>query len=312
MAEAVAMETESYRWRGCRRGRHADIHRDIGRYAVAGNPDAVASALEASNALIDSALALDTRLARRARWVRSDDGIFADAGLVASGDDSPCYDMSRAKIREYEAAGTPVNVVVSTDGSPANLEAFIAVARIVQQFRPLNVWWQGAWLTENSRAGVVFLAPLIQGDMDFARVQFVLSSRYRDHLSFYVMETQLLIRMRYHGNIRAIGHHAEWSFLPGDEDAVFVDKGGIQPTPEGIAASAARWLGWASHIEEQYRQYGDACAALQRMPDTTERAEMPPDSAADARYERWRKERQEASVRAMRERTESVEERREL
>ena len=68
------------------------------------------------------------------------------------------------------ATTDPLRVVISTDSrhvSRSNAVAFIAAAKLAQQFRPLELWWQGAWLFEEGKKeadnGHVFLVPLIQG-----------------------------------------------------------------------------------------------------------------------------------------------------
>ena len=48
-------------------------------------------------------------------------------------------------------AGEPVRIVVSTDDNQVptgTAAAFIATVQIVQQFVPVEVWWQGAWLND--------------------------------------------------------------------------------------------------------------------------------------------------------------------
>jgi hypothetical protein len=182
---------------------------------------------------------------------------------VASGDDSPCYDMTRAKLRDYAAAGEPVTVVISTDSStPASLAAFVATVRIVQQFRPVNVWWQGAWLADDGqRAGYIFHAPLITNDMDFSRVQYVLENATRDSLSFSVLHQKAVVGDKVRA--RGMGRQADRAYMTGAE---FVDHGGIEPTPEQVAARAADWLGIESRWNIEYRTEKEAKNALQSIP----------------------------------------------
>jgi hypothetical protein len=284
MAAAVAMERETFTFQGSRAG--ARLGSYACRDAVSGDPEALHKAMQESDALIDLAVACEPRLARRPQWTRGDDGIWADAGLVASGDDSPCYGLTRSAFRDQAASGEPVNVVVSTDSStPTSLAAFIATVRIVQQFRPVNVWWQGAWLADDGgNAGYVFLTPLVTNDMDFSRVQFVVQSPYRDHLSFGVFHAQATIRDR--RRINGCGLHAEYSFMDGSN---FVGRDGIKPTPERIASRACMWLDWETPSGLAYERDRAAEAALQRIPP-------PPSTSAgkwttSASDDKWQRER---------------------
>jgi hypothetical protein len=297
MTAAIECEQRWHRFTGSRPNMRDTIDH-VKRHALTGDERQLKQAISDSETMIADALAAEPRLAKRPQWVRSDDGIFADAGLVASGDDSPCFDMSRSKLREYEAAGEPVNVVISTDSgdpSPGALAAFIATVRLVQQFRPVNVWWQGAWLDDTGRdVGYVFFSPLVQNDMDFSRVQYALSDYTRDHLSFAVLYCHAVMgdKMR----IRGMGRHAERSFMDG---AAFVGKDGIRPTGDQIALHACKWLGWSAPWEEEYLQTKSQSSALQELP--REYApyvdDRTPEQKAKQREWRERRERDQAKER---------------
>ena len=265
IAEAAEHEKAWHKFTGSRQGHRGEVHAHVQASAVSGDAEHTKRALAESDGLIDAVIACEPRLARKAQWIRSDDGIFADAGLVASGDDSPCYDMSRAKFRDVAAAGEPVVVCVSTDSSEpkeSTMAAFIATVRLVQQFRPVHVWWQGAWLCDSGReAGYVFLSPLVSNDMDFSRVQYVLADNSRDHLSFGVLHQHCTVRD--HLAINGIGRHAERAYIDG---AKFVDRNGIPPNAERIAAVACQWLGWPSTWENEWDAKRDRRAALQSIP----------------------------------------------
>ena len=63
-------------------------------------------------------------------------------------------------------SGEPLRIVISTDDNKVpegTAAAFIATARLVQQFIPLEIWWQGAWLNATRTKGFVFHVPLVQG-----------------------------------------------------------------------------------------------------------------------------------------------------
>jgi hypothetical protein len=264
----------------------------------------LATAMAESDRLIDDAILRDHRLAKRAQWVRSDDGLFADAGLCAMGDDSPCFAQSRNALRDQAAAAEPVHVVISTDSSTsASLAAIIATIRLVQQFRPVRVTWQGAWLHETEDYGYVLLAPLIDNDMDFSRLSFVVSSLARDYASFAAL-THCTRRDKL--RIDAIGRHANRSFV---DDTLFVGKEGIEPTAEEVGNTACSWLGWDSPYYEAYDRKQAAEGALQHAPEPSKPYEPEPDTRSDAEKARaakkeraqWDKWSSEAARKARRE-----------
>jgi len=267
MDEARKLQNERHAFQGAQRGWKAE-NAHVQSHAVEGDGYATARAVEASVALVDAAIALEPRLARKPHWERSDDGIFADAGLVASGDDSPCYHMVRKSLREAGAGLEPVIITISTDSQErTSLEAIVAVIRIVQQFRPVHVWWQGAWLADDGDdRGYVFHAPLVTGDMDFSRLQYVVEDTTRDGLSFGVLHQIAVVRDRV--RIRGLGRHAERTYNPAGGH--YVDRRGIEPDAETVAGVACRWLGIESPYWHGYQQEEASEAALQRVPKDCE------------------------------------------
>ena len=263
MADVRQAEAEMYAFQGRRQGGPREQHDRIQTHVVAGDRTAADRAVEQSQSLIDAAIAIEPRLAKRPQWERADDGVFADAGLVASGDDSPCYQMTRRSLREASQCGEPVKVVVSTDcATPTSLAAFVAVVRIVQQFRPVHVYWQGAWLADDGReAGYVYHAPVITGDMDFARLAYILADCTRDTASFAVAHSRAYIRD--HTRLRGLGRHAERSYMPG---AAYVSRDGIMHDADTIADTACRWLGIASPWRKRSAEESKGEAALQSLP----------------------------------------------
>ncbi|HOO88149.1 MAG TPA: hypothetical protein PK442_10630, partial [Synergistales bacterium] len=163
----------------------------------------------------------------------------------------------------------PVIVVVSTDSnepSEWSAAAFIATVRIAQQFRPVHVWWQGAWLDDHGRErGYVFHAPLVTNDMDYSRLDYVLADDTRDNLSFGVLYSIAKIGDKV-GRLQGMGRRADRAYMSG---AKFVDHNGIRPKPEQIASHACRWLGMATPWAMEYATDQMAESALQEIPDRT-------------------------------------------
>jgi len=192
-------------------------------------------------------------------------------------------------VHDATSAGEPLRIVISTDDKevPAGTAAaFIATARIVQQFLPLEIWWQGSWLNEGRYLGFVNLVPLVQGDMDFARLEFCIADPFRDTFSFGVMGSQAILDV---GEVwSGCGYRANKSYLDG---ARFVSHSGIEPTAESVAEAAAYWLGWSAHYTRRWEEEEIAESAGQSLPP--EPVNYKP-ARVDAETRRqWRHEAQE-------------------
>jgi hypothetical protein len=239
----------------------------IGNGPVDGNPVRLSHQMEVSEALVEEAIALDPRLARKASWVRRDEGEHVDAALLAQGDDAPFFKRTKTRVTNgYDGDIERVCVVISTDSNkvgPDTAAAFIATARLVQQFVPLEIWWQGAWLTQDRIKGFVCFAPLTAGDMDFSRLDYCIADDTRDSFSFRAMSSHAVWDAG--ESWRGCQYQATYSLLP-DRDAIFVPHTGISPNGESVAAQAARWLGWDSVWSVKYEQEKVITGALQELP----------------------------------------------
>lgn len=218
------------------------IHLDIARRALTGDAGRLALAMSDSDLLLEEAIAADPRLARKAEWRRGEEGEFVCPALLSEGDDAPCFYRKR-QTEARPNGSNPIRVVISTDSrqvAPRTAAAFIATVRLVQQWRPVEIWWQGAWLGEGRRTGYVFHVPLINGDVDFSRLEFCIADRFRDNLSWSVM----MVRACEHTHASWTGQNlqGERSYLPDTNH--FISHLGIAPTGESIAAHAADWLDW--------------------------------------------------------------------
>jgi len=311
MGEVCEQDKEHIKFRAASKSNYHRIASDhIQETAVSGDKARLARNMDKAERLRDEAIIADPRLARKARWERGEDGIFADPGLVASGDDSPCYYMDRKNLREYAAFGEPVVVVVSTDSNMIDEDraaAFIATVQLVQQFRPVHVWWQGAWLDNSGREiGYVFHAPLIQNDMDFSRVDYVLADETRDNASFSVLFVQTIIRDKLE-NPATMGGRARRSYLP--EGTAFVSHEGITPDAENVAHRAATWLGWDSLYAANYEAIAKSTAALQEIPEPRV-ASKPMSETERRKFEKesrdWQKQFEEERKGKARNRAEAV------
>ncbi len=290
----------------------------IGSRPVNGEPTRLRLAQEQSNQLVEEALQADPRLARRAQWVRRDEGEHVCCAALACGDDQPFYKRTRSVVNEATQAGEPMRIVVSTDDNkvpPGANAAFIAVTRLVQQFVPIEIWWQGAWLNEDRTKGFVFTVPLVRGDMDYSRLEFCIADTSRDLFSYLVMASHAVLDLKESWN--SCGHRATDAYHPTEKDwkgsgnpdyrnsTKFVAHDGITPTAQSVADMAARWLGWETAYWEDYKlTTSNASAAEQEIP--TERSKEPYKGPTAEDRARWDRQDKEAKAKALKEASERM------
>lgn len=239
-----------------------------------GMPERLATVMAKAEVLIDEAIACDHRLARKGEFALTDDASTAcgfNAAAIAAGEDNPYFSRVNRKLNSNRTHGESVRIVLSTDSKEItddHAAAFIAAAKLAQQFRPLEIFWQGAWLHKfkregsdyESTCGTVFLCPLLNGDLDFARIQFVLSHERRDNLSHKIAwglaqpdESSADEEARKHSHID--GGRGEYSHHP-DRTDFFVPESGISPYGWNVASVAAAWAGFEATYYEQPREDG--------------------------------------------------------
>lgn len=273
------------------------------RQMLEGN-DLLPSILSSADRLIDDVLAIDPRLVRKAAWVRSEEGLDACAALVSQGDDRPCFDRRKLRLAD-RATSEPLRIVISTDSKAVTAEhaiAFIAAAKIAQQFRPLEIWWQGAWLLEqgpHKGCGHVFLVPLVNGDLDFRRMQFVLSSDLRDHASYCIMFSYAYPKTSWGGGV------AEQSYLPDTHH--FISEKGIEHSPQAVANYAAQWAGFEPLWAESVSAYEAAQYWAPPQSRTTDAADTRKEQAERMRqWDRERKQEEQVRTKAAKERANDI------
>jgi len=283
------------------------FHAGIGNRPVDGEPARLKQAVNISDRLIEEAIAHDPRLAKRAQWIRRDEGEHVDTALLAQGDDQPFYKRKRQTVCDETKAGEAVRIVISTDDNQVPKDtaaAFIATVRIVQQFVPVEVWWQGAWLTNDyPLKGFVFHVPLVKEDMDFSRLDFCIADGWRDNLSWQVMAAQAVNTCRESWN--DCGERASVSYLPEMPPSAryshFVSHSGIRPEGASIASHAAEWIGLEPLYDVRYHERQAQASALQRLPEPekpfidprTEAQKRRDQRESEEHYQRAEKRRQQ-------------------
>ncbi len=252
--------------------------------------------LAVADQLVDAALLEDPRLVRRSAWVRAEEGLDACSALIAAGEERACLDRRKLRLSE-QATGEPVRIVVSTDSKeirPQNAAAFIAAAKLAQQFRPLEIWWQGAWLKGADAKdpaergfGHVFHVPLVLGDMDFRRLQFVLGDPVRDVASYFIM-----VSFAWPAGLGWGGGVGEESFLPNTHD--YIRESGLKHDPVAVARYAARWAG----LEPRWVDAVSAWHAEQHWTNTT--SPVVSSVVDEATRRRWQQDEQQRQMESTR------------
>lgn len=261
------------------------------------NESVLQQAFDRSEQFIAEAIEYDQRLAARARWLRREEGEAVCPALLAQGDDSPFFKRAKTDVRESNG-GDAIRVVVSTDANevqPESAAAFIAAVRLAQQFHPIEVWWQGGWLSADRSKGFIFHIPLIQGDMDFSKLQYVIMSDRRDSFSYCIMvQKACSVECSWNG----CGTTANRSYLP--NTAAFVDHEGIRPDARSIADAVCQWLGWDEAWWKEHLDAKESKAALQELPPVEEPCRPYKETAEDRarRKEYSRREKEEIKLNA--------------
>ena len=254
----------------------------------------VSEAVEsACDRMINDVLIEDPRLARKPSWVHAEEGLDVDVGRFTQGDECFMLDRRRTALTDT-SSGERMRIVISTDSNETSLQhaaAFMAAAKLAQQFRPIEIWWQGSWLvTDGDKhsergeyGGHVFLVPLVTGDLDLKRLLFALGSQQRDAVSFYVMTSKAWPE----GYGWSAGR-AQESFLENTDH--FLSEAGIRWDASSIARIAARWAGLESRYQsevngnEAEQWWRPKTDSAPRQETETERRKRLADS------ERWAKE----------------------
>lgn len=295
MDEAHQKYNSAFTFRPMRSRNDNPYYSAIGKRMMSGDAR-LEKILARADEFISEAIEVDSRLVKKSGWVRGEDGIDCCPAMFQMGDDRPFLDRRRIGLAEA-ATLESVRVVVSTDTKNIqadNAAAFIAAAKLAQQFRPLELWWQSAWLIDSPAYGIVghvVLTPMVKGELDFSRLQFVLSDEDRDRCGYYIMFAHA-----YPNGYRWGQRVGEWSYLDNTFD--FIRESGIKPCAKTVARYAAKWAGMEpSYMEEVY-----GWEASQYWEPTSEKKSWEPTSADRRRWAEDKRRREQERRRQEKER----------
>lgn len=252
-----------------------------------GEPRKMQSILDDADRLIERVLLEDPRLVKRPGFEWStDEGFDACPSRMLSGEENCILNRRASKVADQTHTAR-CRVVISTDSntmSASHVAAAIATIKLAQQFRQLEVWWQGAWFRDDREwNGIVFHVPVITGDMDFSRLQFILGDECRDHVSYRIMFHLS------HQEGTLWGMHTGERCHMEDYD-YFVPESGIDADPWRIARLAAQWAGLPPAYSERVSPHS---AEQMWQPPTPRTEEVYTEADRKADEKRWQQYRKE-------------------
>jgi hypothetical protein len=130
--------------------------------AILAGDDAVnQSIMDKADELVELVTAVEPSLAASyAGFERSEEGIIADVGLLASGDDRPFFQRpAKGAISDQGRRGRAYRILLNTDlswfGKPDDNAAVVgALVMCLQRFGPVELWIQQGWLGKGDKDGV--------------------------------------------------------------------------------------------------------------------------------------------------------------
>jgi hypothetical protein len=134
-----------------------------------GDPEENAKIAKLADTLKDLALDIEPSLKLDPTWRRNEEGPVADAGLIAAGEDRPCFAKhSDAPPVKPGAGDGAYRIVINTDccwyQDPIVQSAAVAsLVLVLQKTAPCEVWVQQGWLKNGSPKSGVTLFPVHRG-----------------------------------------------------------------------------------------------------------------------------------------------------
>jgi hypothetical protein len=132
---------------------------------------------------------------------REDEGLSVDAGLLASGDSMPFLDRkeSEYKVKPDKSGEGAYRILICTDvswwGQPdMNCGVVGSFVTLLQQYRPVEVWIQQAWLNDTScgaESGVTLFKLEFSSGYAPQQIAFWVTSPYKDFPFSYAVNKQL-------------------------------------------------------------------------------------------------------------------------
>lgn len=171
--------------------------------AITKGDESIKSSIAATLELLrDAAVEIEPMLAVGYRgYERSEDGFSADAGLVAAGEEKPCFQRKRGSEEMQKRAGDGAfRIVINTDvswfGKPDdNCAVMGALVTLLQQFGPVEVWIQQGWMDGKDGTspdnGVTLFKLDFTGSFDATALYFWLGHHDKDACFSYIVSRAL-------------------------------------------------------------------------------------------------------------------------
>jgi len=167
------------------------------------NPDLLTRITALSDRLADAVREMQPTLAATPKHYRAEMGDIWDAGLIAEGDERPCFAPRFDGPEPSKGQGNGAyRILINTDTSfgrsdSENLATTLCLCNVLSHFGPVEIWTQQGWLSSNNTnptsrsSGIVCFRVGELGSINPSALAFWLGSPFRDSVFSYVISRQL-------------------------------------------------------------------------------------------------------------------------
>ena len=167
------------------------------------NPELLARITALSDRLADAVRELQPTLNATPRHYRAEMGDIWDAGLIAEGDERPCFAPRYDGPEPAKGQGNGAyRILINTDTSfgrsdSENLATTLCLCNVLAHFGPVEIWVQQGWLSTGNTnpasrsSGVTCFRVGELGSINPSALAFWLGSPYRDSVFSYVISRKL-------------------------------------------------------------------------------------------------------------------------
>ena len=167
------------------------------------SPDLLNRITSLADRLADAVRELQPTLCATPKHYRAEMGDIWDAGLIAEGDERPCFSPRYDGPEPAKGQGNGAyRILINTDTSfgrsdSENLATTLCLCNVLSHFGPVEIWVQQGWLNTNNTdpasrsSGIVCFRVGELGRINPSALAFWLGSPYRDSVFSYVISRKI-------------------------------------------------------------------------------------------------------------------------
>jgi hypothetical protein len=167
------------------------------------SPDLLNRITSLADRLADAVRELQPTLCATPKHYRAEMGDIWDAGLIAEGDERPCFAPRYDGPEPSKGQGNGAyRILINTDTSfgrsdSENLATTLCLCNVLAHFGPVEIWVQQGWLNTNNTdpasrsSGIVCFRVGELGSINPSALAFWLGSPYRDSVFSYVISRKI-------------------------------------------------------------------------------------------------------------------------